>query len=230
MRQRRHQDQISTWTPRDEVLLYTCRLAAALVAGGDMGHVAEVLAPFPPSLADDERFFAAGPFTLADFIPLGDGSWQSNGFVVAGTGALGMGMLAASLAGNAAAKSRAQAAAAANAVPRWVPIAHGTVYISQYGFHMHTPQVWTWSWRAIAAATMAAPAAVQISGEGAKGPISWLLSSDWAELIFVCWALARHPRHPQLLSGGWLPPGWANHATAHHPDVAPQVPGLGAPL
>jgi hypothetical protein len=64
---------------------------------------------------------------------------------------------------------------------------------------------------------MAAPAAVQISGEGANGPISWLLSSDWAELIFVSWALARHPRHPQLLSGGWLPPGWANHAALGPP-------------
>ncbi len=41
--------------------------------GGDMSHVPEVLAPFPPSLADNERFWDAGPFTLADFIPLGDG-------------------------------------------------------------------------------------------------------------------------------------------------------------
>ena len=46
----------------------------------------------------------------------------------------------------------------------------------------------------------------------------WAIASDWAELVFVLWALARHPRHPQLINGEWLPPGWLEHAEAfQHP-------------
>ncbi len=55
-----------------------------------------------------------------------------------------------------------------------------------------------------------------------------MLQSDWAELIFITWAIARHPRHPQLVSGGLFPPGWAGHAAAHHHGVPPPAPGLGA--
>jgi hypothetical protein len=39
-----------------------------------------------------------------------------------------------------------------------------------------------------------------------------VVTSDWAELLFVCWATAHHPRHSQLVTGEWLPPGWIRRA------------------
>jgi hypothetical protein len=219
---------VPPWTPRDEVLRYTCYLAALLSGGHSTQDVVEVLAPFPPTNADDEKLWATGPFVLSDFRALGDGSWQVSTPVVFGTGAIGVGLVAGSLVGGSIAKSRARRAAQAAAVPRWVPIEQGQLYLSQYGFYMHTPNVLRWSWSEVTGASVVAPATVHFTGNSVDGPISWLLQSDWAELLFVTWALTIHPRHPQLLTGGWLPPGWLEHARFHHrpPDPAP---GAGLP-
>lgn len=75
------------------------------------------------------------------------------------------------------------------------------------------------------AASIVAPAALHFTRESANGPISWFLQSHYAELLFFTWALDQHPRHPQLVTGGWLPQGWLQHAGAHdrQPDA---VPGL----
>ncbi len=227
MERRNPQAQLAAWTSRDEILLYSCRIADTIRSGGDVSVIPEVLAPFPPPLSPLERLWAAGPFTLLDFRTLGDGSWQTNSFLVGGTGKVGMGLLAGSLIGNAAARSRARSAAAADAVPRWVPIDQGMVFASQFGFHMHTPSVLSWSWESVTGANMVAPGAMQFSGESRNGPVSLMLQSDWAELIFITWAMARHPRHPQLVSGGWLPPGWVGHAATHRQSVPARFPGLG---
>ncbi|WIX82014.1 hypothetical protein QRX50_15230 [Amycolatopsis carbonis] len=155
---------------------------------------------------------------------------------VFGTGALGVGLVAGSLVGGAVAKSRARTAAAAAAVPRWVPVEQGTLYPSAHGFYLHTPRVLAWNWPAITGATMVGPGMVHITGESKSGPISWLVQSDWAELVFVTWAFAVHPRHPQLVTGQWLPPGWVDHARFHQhppdpvPGLLPQLPpGADAP-
>jgi len=137
-----------------------------------------------------------------------------------------MGLLAGSVIGNARAKAHARAQAAADATPRWVPIEQGTLYVSRYGWHMHTPSVLSWSWPSTTSASMMGPAAVHVTGDSTSGPVSWMLESDWAELVFVLWALVRHPRHPQLLSGGWLPPGWVEHAMGHNKPVPPSMLGL----
>ncbi|MFI9451553.1 hypothetical protein [Amycolatopsis sp. NPDC052450] len=211
------------WTQRDEVLRYTCYLAAMVAGGHDLSQTPEVLAPFPTVNADDERLWAVGQFILSDFRALGDGSWQVNTPMVFGTGAVGLGLVAGSLIGGAVAKSRARTAAQAAAMPRWVPIVRGSLYASSYGFYMYTPQVLRWHWSAITAASIVAPATLHFTGESVDGPISRLLQSDYAELLFVTWALDQHPRHPQLVTGGWLPQGWLQHAAAHdrQPDAAP---------
>lgn len=213
------------WTQRDEVLRYTCYLATMLAGGHDLSRTPEVLAPFPAVNADDERLWAVGQFILSDFRALGDGSWQVNTPMVFGTGAVGVGLVAGSLIGGAVAKSRARAAAQAAAVPRWVPVTQGSLYVSSYGFYMYTPQVLRWHWSAITSASIVAPATLHFTGESVDGPISRLLQSDYAELVFVSWALDQHRQHPQLVTGGWLPQGWLHHADFHgrQPDA---VPGL----
>lgn len=219
------QPMVPPWIPRDDALMFTCHLAMLMAGEQDVGHIPEVLAPFPGTNGADERFWASGPFELSDFRALGDGSWQVSTPMVFGTGALGVGLVAGSMIGGSIAKSRARRAARAAAVPRWVPIEHGNLYVSRLGFHMHTPRVIRWNWAGMTGAAMVAPGIVHFTGESAKGPVSWLLQSDWAELVFVSWALAQHPRHPQLVTGEWLPPGWLGHARYHRrtPDPAPGI-------
>ncbi|QKV78285.1 hypothetical protein [Amycolatopsis sp. Hca4] len=233
MGQKTAANPVPPWTQRDEVLWYTCYLAALLAGGQSTQDVHEVLAPFPPTIGGDEKFWACGSFVLSDFRALGDGSWQVSTPVVFGTGAVGLGLVAGTLVGGSIAKSRARRAAQAAAVPRWVPIEQGNVYLSQYGFYMHTPSVLRWPWTDISGLSVVAPATVHFSGNSEHGPISWMLQSDWAELLFVSWALAVHPRHPQLVTGGWLPPGWVEHARFHQraPRAAPGagIPGIAAP-
>lgn len=224
---------VPPWTQRDEALRYTCHLVALMAEGHDFAHLTEVLAPFPTANEVDERLWAGGPFVLSEFRALGDGSWQVSTPVVFGTGALGVGLLAGSLVGGSVAKSRARRAAQAAAIPRWIPVEQGTLYLSQYGFYLHTPRVVRWHWAAITGASMVAPATVHLTGDGASGPVSWLVQSDWAELLFASWALKIHPRHPQLVSGQWLPPGWLHHARFHQrqpdpaPGALPALPGVG---
>ena len=225
MRQKASRSEGVPWTRRDQALLYSYHLVARIMRGDDLGAVPEVLAPFPMTMATDERVLATGPFTLFDFRALGDGSWQVNTPFVFGTGAVGVGLVAGSLIGGSIAKSRARNAAAAAAVPRWVPIDAGMLYASQYGFYLHTPQVLRWSWSAITGAAVVAPGSVHITGDSRSGPISWIVQSDWAELLFALWAIAVHPRHPQFVTGDWLPREWLAYARSQHhlPDGVPGI-------
>jgi hypothetical protein len=214
------------WTTRDEVLRYTCMLAGELAAGGPMVSAGEVAAPFPPTLGEQGPLWGSGSFTLHEWRAPGDGSWQPTRTVAFGTGGLGAGLMIGSLLGGVIANSRARRAAEAAAIPRWMPIARGGLYLGHRGFYLHTDRVLAWDWASVTAASMTEPAAVHLSGSSEYGPVSWLLCSDWAELLFVTWALTRHPRHPQLGDGQWLPPGWLDHAHAHQQLVRLTSPHL----
>ncbi|MGH3526281.1 MAG: hypothetical protein ACRDQV_14160 [Pseudonocardiaceae bacterium] len=215
-RKRRSAAEGPGWTTRDEVLSYTTTLAAELGAGGPVGSAWEVTAPFPPTLGEELPLWGSGAFTLHEWRAPGDGSWQPNQTIAFGTGAVGAGLMIGSLLGGVIGNSRARRAAEAAAIPRWMQTDGGGLYLSHRGFYLHTDRVVAWDWASVTSATMAKPGAVQISGTSEYGPISWALCSDWAELLFITWALTRHPRHPQLIGGQWLPPGWLDHAHAHH--------------
>jgi hypothetical protein len=182
--------------------------------GDGLDGIPEILSSFPPSLGPDERLWASGPYIACEFRPLGDGTWQTSNTFVAGTGTLGLSLAVGSLVAGAVSRSKARDRAAADAVARWVPAHQGQLFVSGYGFYFHTPQVFSWRWSDIDEATVTAAGETRISGHSTRGPTMWAIASDWAELVFVLWALARHPRHPQLVNGEWLPPGWLEHARA----------------
>lgn len=163
------------WTTRDEVLRYTCELAGELAAGGPVASAGEVAAPFPPTLGEEQPLWGAGSFTLHEWRAPGDGSWQPNRTVALGTGAVGTGLVIGSLIGGVIGNSRARRAAEAAAIPRWMPIERGGLYLSHRGFYLHTARVLVWDWASITAATMTEPAAVHLSGNSEHGPVSWLL-------------------------------------------------------
>ncbi|MCF6743429.1 hypothetical protein E9529_03915 [Blastococcus sp. KM273128] len=207
------------WTDRDSALWHTCEIAVDLAHGTVPAPRLQVVSIFPPMLASDEQYWAAGPYVLHEERARGDGSYvRDSGFFFA-TGRGGLTATAAVAALRARGNSNRRKQAQMDAIPRWTPIDAGTLYLSRYGFHLHSSGgVWPWDWPSVTAAQMVGPAAVHIFGASTRGPVSWIVQSDWAELLFVAWAIARHPRHPQLLTGGWLPPGWLARCAGHvHP-------------
>jgi hypothetical protein len=216
---RRNRSDSDKWTVRDDMLVWSCRVAADVQAGRPREQLPRLSAPFPPVFDADEQVVAIGPFQLSDYRALGDGSWSVPGYVAVGS----PGFMVGTVVGHLLVKRRARAEAAAAAVPRWVPIGHGTLFVTLHGWHMYTPTLLSWSWAGMTAAAMVGPGAMHLSGDSDHGPVSWVLHSDWAELVFALWALVRCPQHPQLITGEWLPPGWVERARRHqagHPRGA----------
>jgi hypothetical protein len=224
--------QLPGWTQRDDALLYTCRLANLMITGGDLSGIPEVIAPFPPGLPG-ERLWAAGPFRLSDWRALGDGSWElppGQPFKAPGLTGTGLAVaelvpgvgLAAGVARRVVMARHLQREAEADAIPRWVPLSEGLLFSSVYGFYLQTSTgVYPWPWEGITSASLTGPGSLRVTVKNGSGS-AWLLESDWSELIFVTWALARHPKHPDLVNG-WLPPGWVDHARAWHRHVPAPV-------
>ena len=132
------------WTWRDDELMWTCRIVADVQAGRPRWELPNLSTPFPPVYSRDERTLAIGKFQLADYVALGDGNWSSPGFVALGS----PWFMAGTLLGSSIAKNRARSRAAADAVPRWVWIAQGTLYTTTHGWHMYTPKLMSWGVRA----------------------------------------------------------------------------------
>ncbi|WP_284249592.1 hypothetical protein [Litorihabitans aurantiacus] len=87
--------------------------------------------------------------------------------------------------------------------------------MSAESFHLQTPAgVYFWGWGAITSASIVADDHVEVYGEATSGPVRWVLHTPWAALIFASWALRRHRRHPQLVTGTWLPVGFLEHVVA----------------
>jgi hypothetical protein len=89
----------------------------------------------------------------------------------------------------------------------WRFVDAGDLHVSDYGFYLnggeygHRP----YSWSAIYQADMVEFGCVEYSAETNSGSQTWRLSSEWAELVFAFWALARHQNHPQWIDRSWYP-------------------------
>jgi len=215
------------WADRDTALWHRCEIAVDLAAGTVPLPRQQVASMFPPQLGYDEQFWAVGPFALLEQRALGDGSYQHNGGFFYATGRGGLTATATVAAFRAAGNSSRRRAAEAAAVPRWVQVDQDALYVSRYGIHLQTAHaLLPWSWTSFTAAQMVGPGAVHLLGEGANRSVSWVLHSDWAELVFVAWALARHRKHPQLLNGAWLPPGWLQRCAEQAHSTRLTTPAL----
>lgn len=217
------------WTDRDTALWHTCEIAIDLAQGRVPAPRSQVVSIFPPQLAADEQYWAAGPFALHEQQAFGDGSYlHDSGFFFA-TGPGGLTTTAAVAAFRAAGNARWRHRAEQAAIPRWTQIDYGTLYLSRYGMHLQSPGgVFPWAWPSISAAQMVGPATVYILGNSVRGPVPWILQSDWAELLFVVWALACHRQHPQLITGTWLPPGWLQRCAEYSHPTRLSSPALPA--
>lgn len=200
---------------RDSALRYTATLAHDLLQGRRPTSAATVHAPFPTQFAADEQLWSIGPFRLFDLRAPGDGTYVEDRSWFFATGALGLALSAGVLAGRKMGNDRRRRQAEEALVPRWIEIAAGDLYTGTHGFYMHSPNgLWSWSWLDIQSADVMGPGWLRFTGEGRGGQVNWSLVSDWAELLFLAWAMARHPGHPQLVTGHWWPGVWPSGPTA----------------
>lgn len=204
--------QERVWTATDTALWNTCRVAYFVETTGQV--------PGPPvgtmfPLVEGEIALAVGPLIVDEYRAAGDGTYQTSTFVAGGSGVFGLAMLAATAGGSAIGNANRRARAAQNAAVMWRHQTSGHITVTTHGFYIHDQQgLWRWDWDSIDLLQVAGPSTVVMQGRSTRGPLTWRLFSDWAELVFVLWAHSRHRQHPQYLSGEWIPPGWAQWATA----------------
>ena len=197
------------WTDADSALWHTARLLAAVEAGAPSGVVPDqgIRTPFP--LQDGEQALAQGTYALDSLRAIGDGSYQRTGAFAFGTGVIGLAVTAGTLAANASRNNAARAQAMADAQVVWRPDSAGMLTVTDRGFVIVTGTgTFRWDWASVDLMQVVAFNTVVLQGRSDRGPVTWRIYSHWAELLFVLWARARHPGHPQLAGRAWLPERW----------------------
>lgn len=224
---RQGKSQQRAWLPADSALWQTCQIASDLTAR----RVPEFRVPTMFPLREHEVAFATGPVRVDSFYAAGDGSYTTSTTLMAGTGLFGLALGAATLAGSAMGNASRRARAAAAATPSWHTIVAGSVVVASQGFYLlDSSGKFDWQWDHIDLMQVVGFTTIVMQGRSVTGPVTWRIQSDWAELIFVLWAMARHPLHPQLVDQSWLPANWADWATAKgYPPTLPTRPSLSAP-
>lgn len=198
---------------------------------GQLHQVPPIATTFAPPLGPAERMLGAGPFQLLEFCAAGDGVYERNGGFFFGVGRLGLAMTAGAMAASAIQNSKARRAAADAAQVRWRQVDQGWLTVSDLGFHFQTAHaLLVWRHRDVLEASLTAPGQVMIAGNSDRGPVRWIIASDWAELLFTMWARMRHPQHPQFQGRTWIPGGWSDRvvqAGLPLPRFRPQGPAIG---
>ena len=210
----------------DAALWHTCAVAAARAAGRPPQPPVTVTSPVRPVLGDGEVLLAAGPLTRY-VLAAGDPTYRRSSAFFFATGAVGLAATAAVAGGQAWGNRRRKRQAERAARPRWTAAGGGLLTVSTHGFYLSGPHGHApWPFAAVDACEVGRRGLVDLVGRSSAGPVHWLLESDWAELLFVLWALERRPDHPRLAGGAWLPPGWLEHVTADSgPPALPRAPG-----
>ncbi|QNE36463.1 hypothetical protein [Leifsonia shinshuensis] len=212
------------WTDADSALWHTARLLAAVeqaaIAGGAVADQG-IRTLFP--LQDGEVALAQGTYTLDSMRAIGDGSYQRTGAFAFGTGVIGLAVTAGTLAANASRNNAARAQAMADAQVVWRPDSAGMLTVTDRGFVIVTGTgTFRWDWASVDLMQVVGFNTVVLQGRSDRGPVTWRIYSHWAELLFVLWARARHPGHPQLAGRAWLPERWeAWAAWVGHPLPEP---------
>lgn len=214
-------------SPHDSAIWHTVDIIMRLDTG-TLRERPQERTSFP--LAPGDMALTRGPFTLHHHAAPGDGSYQHNSGFFFATGKGGLAVTAAVAAGRALGNSRRRANAARETVPRWVPLTSGDLTTAVHGFHLQQPSgvLLSWHWGAISSMDVMQAGYVHLTGRSDAGPVSWVLQSDWAELVFVLWCRFTHPNHPQLLANAWIDTAWADRVrAAGYPLPERSTPRLG---
>jgi len=214
-------DDPGSGTDHDEAIRDTLAILAA-VRAGRIDELPRWGSPFPPSLGPDEHLLAGGRCSRLAFRPAGDGQYRKSSGLFLATGVWGIAATLAVAGAQVVTNSRRKAAAAAESVPRWVVEDQGGLWVSSHGLYLLTARgLMTFGWDSFAAADLIGPRALTASWAGPHGPTMIGFECDWSELAFALWALARHPEHPRLAGGAWIPEGWREREAGHLAERGP---------
>lgn len=190
------------WTDADSALWHTARILRSVAAGRlPEERVATLFALRPGEVA-----FVAATFQLDSMRPLRDGGSAPYATPASASASDTLGLARAGT---------------------WRPDFGGALTVTNLGFYLVTPAgTFWWDWASIDLMQVTAFNTVVLQGRSDRGVVTWRIYSLWAELIFVLWAQARHPNHPQLADGGWLPEHWAEWAARQgYPPPLPERTG-----
>lgn len=204
------------WGDLESARLLTCVVTSELLEGRAVGAVTAT----PFALHRPARCaYVSGPIRVLELRAAGDGSYlHSSGFVV-GTGPMGLALLAGSLIGNATGNALRRQRAHHDAQLAFRHQLDAIVYVTDVGFVLHNYEgVFSWHHDAIDAMQVVGPGVALMQGQAIDRRVTWQLLSPWAELMFVTWALERHPDHAQLLDGSWFREGWLAYARSRGRD------------
>lgn len=207
------------------MLVHTLMIADCLLRGtlDDRPFLASRFALTYPG----ERVLGVGPYDLRWWGAVGDGSWSIGGSTfVAGTGRLGMGLVAGSLIVNQRAKSRARAAAAADATLQWRPVDQGHLHVTTHAFYFTDGAYGhrMFPWEVVQQVDVTEPGVAHFTGDTDQGSQTWRLTSTWAELLFATWVIARRHPHPQWLDGSWFPYETMRERCTYYGYSMPELP------
>ena len=178
------------------------------------GRLPEHRLPTLFPLAPGEVALTAGDIVAESFRP-GGGSRPRSVPIIVGAGPVGLALAVGSLAARVAANSARHSRAALDAHPAWRPDFSGTLIVTTHGFVIQTAAgLQHWLWDSVDLMQVTGFNSAILQGRTDAGPVTWRLTSEWTELVFALWALRRHPSHPQLLDGSWLPANWLPWAAA----------------
>ena len=174
-----------------------------------------------------------GLFERAWFGAVGDGTYRSSTTFVGGFGPLGLALGAATLAGSAVGNTSRKARARVDATETWRPFDRGHLFVSTHGFYLDTgPELLPFVHECVLRADLPAPATLELTCSMADGTQqSYVLTSWWAELVFLLWATRCNPHHPKLTNLGWLPRGFIDRLVANgYWESSPVPPLVDTPL
>jgi len=218
--------QNNLWTATDSARFSACEVYTWLRNGQPLRPVAPTRNSFRPQFSTTEFMLASGPFELLEYSGLGNGSYIHHGGMAIGSPLF----TAAFFASQAIANSANRNAAAQAAIPRWHVTNKGLLTVSTSGFYLEEQAgLFAWDVSSINSLEVIAESAVLMRGQSTQGSVSWIIHSDWAELIFVIWAAAMHPQHPQFSTGAFISSEWVNkvHANGYVlPGEATATPAL----
>jgi hypothetical protein len=222
----------TTWTEQDDALWRSCGIAAELFVHRRLPD------PVPVTFAlqfagAEERILAWGRFERAWFGAIGDGTYRSSTTFVGGFGPLGLALGAATLTGSALGTSSRKARARRDATERWRPLDQGNLFVSTHGIYLDTGQEFLpFIHECILRADLTAPATLELTCTMADGTQqSYIITSWWAELVFLLWATRCSPHHPKLTNLAWLPRSFIDRLLASGLwERSPVLPLVDAPL
>lgn len=196
------------WTERDSVLFASCEILAAATSG-QLGSRPVLAHSFALRFAQDERLLATGAYQLHWWGAVGDGTDASRTTIVGGTGIIGIGLLGATAFGSAAGNANRRARAAADASSQWRPFDAGYLHISDQGFYLQGSSGFrSFCWSHVVEGDLTAETMFAFNAMTTNGTDYFCLTSDWAELVFMLWALAVNRNHPRLINNSWINPAF----------------------